>query len=260
MAACRERRLPSLHPPHRSRSARRTLGVALGLVALAAAVPFAGPGTAPGPGARAASLSPGTISSAAEPLQAQLLEAAPGLSPTVLDLALRAARNARARGVEVRSDLLTVIDYTLPSTEPRLWVFDLAQSRLLFRDLVAHGSSTGELLSRVFSNRPGSRATSLGLFLTADTYTGRNGYSLRLLGLEPGVNDRALERAIVMHGADYESEEFARARGRLGRSWGCPAVSRKLARPIIDAIKGGSLVFSYYADPLWLETSAFLRR
>jgi hypothetical protein len=138
-------------------------------------------------------------------------------------------------------------------------VLDLAQSRLLFRDLVAHGSSTGELISRTFSNRPGSRQTSLGLFLTADTYTGRNGYSLRLLGLEPGVNDRALERAIVMHGADYVSEEFARARGRLGRSWGCPAVSRKLARPIIDAIKGGSLVFSYYADAQWLETSEFLR-
>ncbi len=131
----------------------------------------------------------------------------------MLELALRAARNARARGVEVRSDLLTVIDYTLPSTETRLWVFDLAGSRLLFRDLVAHGQSTGELLSRVFSNRPGSKQTSLGLFLTADTYSGRNGYSLRLHGLEPGVNDRALERAIVMHGADYVSPDFARARG-----------------------------------------------
>jgi hypothetical protein len=252
--------LSSSHPPLRSRSARRKLAVTLGLAALAAAVPFAGPGTAPGNGARAMSLFPGTISSASDPLPAQLLEAAPGLSPAVLDLALRAARNARARGVEIRSDLLTVIDYTLPSTQPRLWVFDLAQSRLLFRDLVAHGSSTGELFSRVFSNRPGSRATSLGLFLTADTYTGRNGYSLRLLGLEAGINDRALERAIVMHGADYVSEEFARARGRLGRSWGCPAVSRKLARPIIDAIKGGSLVFSYYGDPQWLSASEFLRQ
>jgi hypothetical protein len=249
--------MSSSQPPHRSRSARRALAAALGLAALAAAVPLAGPAAASGP--RAASLSPGTISFPGDAFQAQLLEAAPGLDPSVLDLALRAARNARARGVEVRSDLLTVIDYTLPSTEPRLWVLDLAQPRLLFRDLVAHGSSTGELISRAFSNRPGSRQTSLGLFLTADTYTGRNGYSLRLLGLEPGVNDRALERAIVMHGADYVSEEFARARGRLGRSWGCPAVSRKLARPIIDAIKGGSLVFSYYADAQWLETSEFLR-
>jgi hypothetical protein len=196
---------------------------------------------------------------AGDRIETPLREAAPELNPAVLELALRAARNARARGVEIRSDLLTVIDYTLPSPEPRLWVFDLAQPRLLFKDLVAHGASTGELLSQYFSNRPGSKQTSLGLFLTADTYTGRNGYSLRLLGLEPGVNDRALERAIVIHGADYVSGEFARARGRLGRSWGCPAVSRELARPIIDAIKGGSLVFSYYADPQWLASSEYLQ-
>lgn len=192
-------------------------------------------------------------------LEARLRLAAPDLEPTVLQLALRAVLNARARGVEVRSNLLTVIDYTRPSTEPRLWVLDLDDARTLFTDLVAHGASTGELLSEYFSNRPGSRQTSLGLFLTGDTYTGRNGYSLRLIGLEPGVNDRALERAIVIHGADYVSEEFARARGRLGRSWGCPAVSTKLARPIIDAIKGGSLVFSYHADPQWLASSEFLR-
>lgn len=250
--------MSSSHSSHRSHAARRALAAALGLAALAAAAPLAGLASAPGPSVRAASLSPGAISSVSDPAAAPLLEAAPGLRPAVLELALRAARNARARGVEVRSDLLTVIDYTLPSTETRLWVFDLGQSRLLFRDLVAHGQSTGELLSRVFSNRPGSKQTSLGLFLTADTYSGRNGYSLRLHGLERGVNDRALERAIVMHGADYVSPDFARARGRLGRSWGCPAVSRELARPIIDAIKGGSLVFSYYDDPTWLASSEFL--
>ncbi len=204
-------------------------------------------------------LSRDTQTASVETLEARLLEQAPDLKPEILQLALRAAGNARDRGVEIHSERLTVIDYTLPSSEPRLWVFDLARPRLLFRDLVAHGSGTGELLSKFFSNRPGSRQTSLGLFLTGDTYTGRNGYSLRLRGLEPGVNDRALERAIVLHGADYVSQEFARARGRLGRSWGCPAVSKELARPIIDMIKGGSLVFAYYADRTWLETSEFLR-
>ena len=233
--------------------------VALAAVAALGLLADTSPATGSDSGLDPAVLSPAKGTESAAPIEEQLLQAAPGLRPDVLQLGLRAARNARARGVEVRSELLTLIDYTLPSSQPRLWVLDLAHRRLLFSDRVAHGSSTGELLSRAFSNRPGSRQTSLGLFLTGETYTGRNGYSLRLLGLEPGVNDRALERAIVVHGADYVSEEFARARGRLGRSWGCPAVSKRLAGPIIDAIKGGSLVFSYYADRQWLETSEFLR-
>ena len=242
-------------------SARRVTAVLVALAAVAAPGLFAepSPGNGSDSGLGSALHSPAAGTGSAGSFEAQLLQAAPGLRPDVLQLGLRAARNARARGVEIRSELLTLIDYTLPSSQPRLWVLDLAHRRLLFSDRVAHGSSTGELLSQYFSNRPGSRQTSLGLFLTGETYTGRNGYSLRLLGLEPGVNDRALERAIVLHGADYVSEEFARARGRLGRSWGCPAVSRRLAGPIIDAIKGGSLVFSYYADRQWLETSEFLR-
>lgn len=142
---------------------------------------------------------------------------------------------------------LTLIDYGLPSTERRLWTFDLSDGRLLFHEHVAHGSGSGDNIAREFSNRPGSRQTSLGLFRTADTYRGRNGYSLRLDGLNPGVNDHARERAIVVHGAPYVSERTITQFGRLGRSWGCPAVRTDVARAFIDRIKHGSYVFAYHA-------------
>lgn len=172
-------------------------------------------------------------------------DAARGLSPQVLALALDAVGCARARGLSGRDDLLTVIDYSLPSTKPRLWVLDLAQGRVLFRELVAHGRGSGDNYATRFSNLPGSYQTSLGLFLTGDTYAGGNGYSLRLRGLDEGINDLAEERLIVMHGARYVSAEHARNHGRIGRSWGCPALSQESAKPVIDTIKGGSFVFAY---------------
>lgn len=187
-----------------------------------------------------------------------LTTAAPDLSPRVLALALGAADCAQARGVATQSEVLTIIDYSLPSTTPRLWVLDRASGKLLFRDLVAHGAGTGDNLARKFSNVEGSRQTSLGLFRTGATYEGGNGYSLYLHGLEPGINDQALSRTIVMHGAWYVSEEHARQYGRLGRSWGCPALPMAHAKPVIDAIKGGSLVFAYYPDQDWLDSSRFL--
>jgi hypothetical protein len=111
---------------------------------------------------------------------------------------------------------------------------------------VAHGANTGEAWAQRFSNVLGSKQTSLGLFLTGDPYVGDNGYSLRLHGLDRGVNDRAYERAVVMHGAPYVSDQFVREHGRIGRSWGCPAVSQEIARPLIETIRGGSLVYAYY--------------
>lgn len=168
-----------------------------------------------------------------------------GLSPQVLAMALDAVECARARGVSGREDLLTVIDYSLPSTEPRLWVLDLERGEVLFHELVAHGAGTGDNYATRFSNVKDSRQTSLGLFLTAGTYQGGNGYSLKLKGLDKGINDRAEERYIVMHGAWYVSPEHARRQGRLGRSWGCPALSQQIAPTVIDTIKGGSFVFSY---------------
>jgi hypothetical protein len=144
-----------------------------------------------------------------------------------------------------RRDVLTLIDFTKPSTEQRLWVIDMAGGRVLFRSHVAHGQGSGENYATRFSNVSGSHQSSPGLYLTGDTYIGRNGYSMLLDGLEPGVNDNARARAIVVHGADYADPEVIPSTGRLGRSWGCPALPRKLARPIIDSIKGGSVLYIY---------------
>jgi hypothetical protein len=118
---------------------------------------------------------------------------------------------------------------------------------VLFHELVAHGKNSGEDVTRFFSNAHGSLMTSLGLFVTGSTYYGANGYSLRLAGRDAGVNDNAFARAIVMHGAAYVSEAVATRLGRLGRSWGCPAVSATVARRLIDTIKGGSAIFAYGA-------------
>ena len=113
-------------------------------------------------------------------------------------------------------------------------------------------------MATAFSNEPESHQSSLGLFRTDDTYIGRNGYSLRLHGLDEGFNDKAYERAIVMHGAPYVSEDAIKQQGRLGRSWGCPALRAGVAREVIDTVKGNGLVFAYYPDPKWLESSKYL--
>lgn len=192
-------------------------------------------------------------------LMKALLRQAPGLRGEVLRLALDATQAAAEQGLVKRKNLLTVIDYSLPSTQPRLFVFDLAAQKLLFRELVAHGKNSGDDRATYFSNSPGSLATSLGLYVTADTYIGSNGYSLRLKGLEEGINDMAWDRAIVLHGAAYVSRTAIRALGRLGRSWGCPAVRKEVARKIIDTLRGGSPVFAYYPERKWLEHSSFVR-
>ena len=191
-------------------------------------------------------------------LTSQLLKQAPGLKAEVLRMALRATGCAAEQGLVKRKDLLTVIDYSLPSSQPRLFVFDLAEKKILFRELVAHGKNSGGNIANFFSNSPGSLATSLGLFVTADTYIGSNGYSLRLKGLEEGVNDMAWDRAIVMHGASYVSRAAVSAMGRLGRSWGCPAVRKEVARKMIDTLRGGSPIFAYYPDKNWLQQSTYV--
>ena len=141
-------------------------------------------------------------------------------------------------------------------------MFDLDRGRLLYQELVAHGRGTGERFAERFSNVEGSHWSSLGLFAQEPRLTTApaDGYSLRLDGLEPGFNDRALERAIVMHGAPYVSAEFARRQGRIGRSWrGCPAVRSEVARHVIDTLKHGALLFAYYPDRKWLAESSFLQ-
>lgn len=169
-----------------------------------------------------------------------------GLSPTALEAAVSAWWQALQDGRTSRH-LLTIIDYTLPSAEPRLWVLDLATDSVVARELVAHGRGSGNAMATRFSNRPGSNQTSLGAFLTAATYHGSHGLSLRLEGLEAGRNDRAMERAIVIHGAWYVSPEIVATQGRLGRSLGCPALSETAAPRIIDMIRDGTVVYAWHA-------------
>lgn len=182
-----------------------------------------------------------------------------GIDPDVFALALRAARCAVSSGVVSDPPTLTVIDYSKPSTDPRLWVYDLREREMRYHELVAHGRGSGANFATAFSNEPDTHRTSIGLFVTEGTYVGRNGYSLRLDGLDTGFNDRARERAIVMHGAPYVSEAFIGSQGRLGRSWGCPALRDAIARELIDTVKGGGLVFSYYPDAEWMASSRFLQ-
>jgi hypothetical protein len=188
---------------------------------------------------------------------AALMEA-DGMSPDVLSLALRAVSCATTSGAIETPTTLTLIDYSKPSTEPRLWVFDLATGKLLFSELVAHGRNSGDNLASRFSDALNSHQTSLGLFVARDTYMGSNGYSLRLDGLEPGFNGHARDRAIVMHGAPYVDADMAAKQGRLGRSWGCPALREAIARDVIDTVRGGGVIFSYYPEETWLTGSKLL--
>lgn len=216
----------------------------------------------PRPAARANSLARAAVAAsggdALDNLHRSAGASTDGPSRPVLELALAAARCALAGGDVLDPATLTVIDYSRPSIEERLWVFDLRSGELVHRELVAHGEGTGADLATRFSNEPDSHQSSLGLFVTDAPYVGKHGYSLRLRGLEPGVNDRAWERAIVIHGAEYVSRGAIASLGRLGRSWGCPAVRPAVARGMIDRIKGGGLVFAYYPDPEWLASSRFL--
>jgi hypothetical protein len=180
------------------------------------------------------------------------------IDPHVFQLALGAAECAVRSGAIDEPSTLTIIDYSKPSSEERLWVFDLESHQLLYEELVAHGQGSGDDLATVFSNQPDTHASSLGLFRTEDTYVGRNGYSLRLEGLDEGFNHRARERAIVMHGAPYVSDEFVKKNGRLGRSWGCPALREGVAREVIDRVRGNGLLFAYYPNRDWLDSSRYL--
>ena len=157
-----------------------------------------------------------------------------------------------------KKPVLTLIDFTKPSTEKRLFVFDMKERKLLYSSVVAHGKNSGENYATSFSNAVGSYKSSLGFYLTGSTYRGKNGYSLLLDGLEKGINDRARERAIVVHGAAYADPSVIRAGGRLGRSFGCPAVPQKISRPLIDTIKGGSVMYIYAATPEYLAQSHIL--
>jgi hypothetical protein len=181
--------------------------------------------------------------------------------PEVLQAALKAYDKANERGL-VRNQKLTVIDYSLPSTQARLWVVDMGQKKLFAQHLVAHGRNSGDAhdIARAasFSNRNNSNQSSLGVFTTAETYSGSHGYSLRLDGQESADNTNARMRAIVMHGADYATQAFIERNGYLGRSLGCPAIDPSISHEVIDAIKGNSVIFAYADDEDYLRRSDFL--
>lgn len=153
------------------------------------------------------------------------------------------------------SHILTIIDYSKPSVEKRLFVLDLKNKRILHNSLVAHGMNSGANIATKFSNKSGSLQSSLGFYVTGNTYHGKHGYSLKLNGLELGINDNALDRAIVIHGANYATEQFIKKNGRLGRSWGCPALPPNLSKSVINAIKEGSCLFIYHNNIEYINQS-----
>lgn len=155
--------------------------------------------------------------------------------------------------------ILSCIDFSLPSTRKRLWIIDLEKKKVLFHDLVAHGKNTGGNMATKFSNVRHSNMSSLGFYVTANKYYGKHGLSLRLSGQEVGFNDKAMERAVVMHGAKYVNPEICKNLGRLGRSFGCPAVSMAIYKEVINTIAEGSCLFIYYPDRGYLSKSLLLK-
>lgn len=164
----------------------------------------------------------------------------------------------KQQGFVQNDGIITVIDYSLPSTVERFFLIDIKNQILIHKSLVAHGKNTGEDYALRFSNEPGSHQSSLGFFLTGNTYYGRNGYSLVLNGLDTTYNEYAKSRAIVIHGADYVSNVYIEKNGRLGRSFGCPALPLESCHEIIDLIKNGSVVFCYYPDTEYFTNSRII--
>lgn len=166
-----------------------------------------------------------------------------GLRYEVFEKAMTGYLNLRNENKLGDKQLLTVVDFEKPSTEKRLWVIDLEKKQILFNTLVAHGRNSGENLTSAFSNENESNMSSLGFYVTQDEYIGKHGRSLKLEGVDEGYNDNALARSVVMHGADYVSEEFVRQYGRLGRSLGCPALPMDQYAEIIDEVGGKTCLF-----------------
>jgi len=185
----------------------------------------------------------------------QLNEA--GLSREAFELGLIGMEKLLNEGRAVKNNILSIVDFSQPSGQKRLYVIDLDNHSLLFNTWVAHGRNSGRQMAASFSNKYSSNKSSLGFYLTGDTYTGKHGYSLKLTGLEKGVNDNALNRSIVVHGADYVNGLLA-SLGYIGRSQGCPAISKLEFKPIIDNIKEGTCFFIYYPLTSYLEHSPLL--
>jgi hypothetical protein len=182
-----------------------------------------------------------------------------GLSMEAFVTALKGYQHLVDKGLLDKDGLLTIIDFSQSSKNKRLYVLDLTGVRLLFNTYVAHGRRSGGEYATSFSNRNRSNKSSLGFYITRNTYTGGDGYALRLEGLDKGFNDKALPRGIVLHGSWYVNEQYLTSHGLMGRSLGCPAVPMEEHEQIIDSIKEGSCVFMYYPDKIYLHKSTVLR-
>lgn len=181
-----------------------------------------------------------------------------GLSEQAFICAVKGYEYLKSKGKIDNDDILSVVDFSRPSSQKRLFVIDLKNFKVLFNTYVAHGQKSGAAMATQFSNIPESLQSSLGFYTTSSTYIGKNGYSMHLKGMENGINDKAEERAIVMHGAPYINENIIHDRGYIGRSWGCPAVPEKLNKPIIDKIKNGSCLFIFSENSRYLHSSKIL--
>lgn len=181
-----------------------------------------------------------------------------GLSKEAFDLALKGFEKLNKKRLLRNKNIITVVDFSKPSNEKRLYVIDLKRNKLLHQSLVAHGRNSGFEYATNFSNETDSHKSSLGFYVTMNTYSGEHGYALKLKGCEKGINNKAFDRAIVMHGSEYVTEEFLRSNGYLGRSFGCPALPEKLNKKIIDVIKNGSCLFIYHSTKKYLLNSPLL--
>jgi len=184
----------------------------------------------------------------------------PALNPDAFRVGMIGYFSLRSKGMVKNDSLLTIIDYTLPSSVHRFFVINLQINRVVYKSLVSHGRNSGELYASRFSNRKQSHQSALGFFLTAEPYRGGQGYSLLLNGVDTGYNDLSRARAIVVHGADYATGKYITRYGRLGRSFGCPALPPDINTPVINLIRDGSVLFSYFPDAGYLRNSVILRQ
>lgn len=181
-----------------------------------------------------------------------------GLSEDIFTKALIGWKALYKKQVIEKPGLLSIADLSQSANSKRLYVIDISRKKLLFNTYVAHGRNSGEEYAFSFSNKPNSFKSSLGFYLTDNTYNGMHGLSMKLKGVEKGINDVAEQRGIVMHGANYVSESFINQYGRLGRSQGCPAVPEELCQPIVNLIKGGSCFFMFFPDSNYFKKSILL--
>ncbi len=182
-----------------------------------------------------------------------------GLSKVAFQNGVKGYNYLRAAGKLINDNVLSIVDFSLPSSKKRLFVIDMENFKVLYNTYVAHGRNSGKEFANHFSNNPSSYKSSLGFYITKDTYFGEHGFSLKLEGEEKGINDNALSRAIVIHCADYVNENLIRSQGYIGRSLGCPALPEKYSKPIIETIKNGSCLFIFSPNQKYLSRSKLLQ-